>query len=196
MNLMDSDGLVNDYLEALARAAQSLPAQRREELLADVRSHVAESGATTEVEVRNVLERLGSPEEILAAYEEAPPTRPEPRLRLREYAALVLLPFGGFLFVVGWLVGVVLLWTSDRWRTGEKLLGTLSLPLGYLSLVILALLPGRSCAGISDATGTVVESCSGVGLPGWVGVPLLVLLAVAPLVSIAVLAKRAAPDRA
>lgn len=94
MTVMDPNRLVDDYIESLARAARSLPAGRREELLADVRSHVAESGATTEAEVRNVLERLGSAEEILAEYEDVPgtPPRVEPRLRIQEYAALVLLP--------------------------------------------------------------------------------------------------------
>lgn len=198
MTVMDSDRLVNDYIERLARAARSLPEERREELLADVRSHVAESGATTDVEVRNVLERLGSVEEILAGYEEAQTSRPltEPRLRLQEYAVLLLLPFGGFLFMVGWLVGVTLLWTSDRWRKGEKILGTLLLPFGYLSLAVAGMYPGQTCARVVDGSGEVIDTCTGVGLPIWIGIPLLVLLAIAPLVSIAALAKRAAPNRA
>ena len=199
MTVMDPNRLVDHYIDGLARAAQSLPAVRREELLADVRSHVAESGATTEAEVRNVLERLGSAEEILAEYEDAPgapPPRAEPRLRFQEYAVLVLLPLGGFLFIVGWLVGVALLWTSDRWRTGEKLLGTLFPPFGYLSFAIAGLLPGQTCATVSDGSGGVTESCTGFALPIWVTVPLFVLLLLAPVVTVAVLASRAAPSRA
>lgn len=198
MTVMDPNRLVNDYLEGLDRAAQSLPAERRAELLADVRSHIAESGATTEAEVRNVLERLGTPEEIVAEYEDtqgAPP-RVEPRLRFQEYATLVLLPLGGFLFFVGWLVGVVLLWTSDRWRTGEKLLGTFFPPFGYLSLIILGMLPGQTCTGVSDPSGGVTESCTGGALPIWIGIPLFALLAIAPIATVAVLAHRAAPNRA
>lgn len=195
---MNSDRLVNDYIERLARAARSLPEERREELLADVRSHVAESGATTDVEVRNVLERLGSVEEILAEIDEgrASVPRVEPRLTLREYAVLLLLPFGGFVYIVGWLVGVTLLWTSDRWRTGEKILGTLLLPFGYLPLALAGMLPGRACGTVVAQSGKVIETCEDVGLPSWIGIPLLVLLAIAPLVSITVLARRAAPHRA
>lgn len=198
MTVMDPNRLVDDYIESLARAARSLPAGRREELLADVRSHVAESGATTEAEVRNVLERLGSAEEILAEYEDVPgtPPRVEPRLRIQEYAALVLLPLGGFLFIVGWLVGVVLLWTSDRWRTSEKLLGTFFPPFGYLALIILGMLPGQICTGVSDGSGGVTESCTGAALPIWIGMPLFALLAIAPIATVAVLAHRAAPNRA
>ena len=198
MTVMDPNRLVDDYIDGLARAAQSLPAARREELLGDVRSHVAESGATTEAEVRNVLERLGSAEEILAEYEDAPVASPraEPRLRFQEYAVLVLLPLGGFLFIVGWLVGVALLWTSDRWRTGEKLLGTVFPPFGYLSFAIAGLLPGQTCGTVSDGSGGVTESCTGFALPVWVGVPLFVLVLIAPVVTVAVLASRAAPNRA
>lgn len=211
MTVMDSNRLVNDYLEGLDRAAQSLPAERREELLADVRSHIAESGATTEADVRNVLERLGTPEEIVAGYEDTqgpPPPPAESRLRFHEYAALALLPFGGFLFIVGWFFGVMLLWTSNRWRIGEKVLGTLVLPFGYLSLVIIGMLPGQTCSEVSTSTPTrvggpnpagdpeVIESCSGFAIPAWIGIPLLVVLLIAPVVMVAFLAYRAAPNRA
>lgn len=199
MTVMDSDRLVNEYVESLARAARSLSRERREELSADVRSHVAESGATTEAEVRNVLERLGSVEEIVAGYgeEQASVPRAEPRLRLREYAALLLLPFGGFVFVVGWFAGVALLWASDRWRTGEKVLGTLLLPFGYLPVMLATVLQGRSCTGLVDQSDRVIqETCTGVGLPPSIDTPLFVLLAIVPVVSMAVLAKRAAPNRA
>ena len=197
MTVMDPNRLVDDYIDGLARAAQSLPAERREELLADVRSHVAESGATTEAEVRNVLERLGSAEEILAAYEDAPgpPPRVEPRLRFQEYAALVLLPLGGFLFIIGWLVGVALLWASNRWRTGEKWLGTLFPPFGYLSLVVVGLLPGQTCGTATDGSGGVTESCTGFALPIWIGIPLFAILVIGPIATVALLASRAAPNR-
>jgi hypothetical protein len=43
-----------------------------------------------------------------------------------EVAAMLLLLFGGIpLLLVGWIVGVVLLWVSPRWRLTDKLLGTL-----------------------------------------------------------------------
>ncbi|TML11728.1 MAG: hypothetical protein E6G39_13085 [Actinobacteria bacterium] len=48
----------------------------------------------------------------------------------REPIAIVLLLIGAPLFGVGWLVGVVLLWSSPVWRLGDKLLGTLVWPFG------------------------------------------------------------------
>jgi hypothetical protein len=47
-----------------------------------------------------------------------------------ETAALVLLLFGGFVFGVGWIIGLVLLWSSAVWTPWEKLLGTLVVPGG------------------------------------------------------------------
>ncbi len=67
--------LVADYLRRLERASASLPRTRRTELVAEIREHIddalLEAGAADEVAVRNVLERLGPPEEIAAAA--APP---------------------------------------------------------------------------------------------------------------------------
>ena len=58
------------------------------------------------------------------------PAPSEPRLRVRDAVGLALLPVGALAFGVGWLVGVVLLWTSDRSTTRERLLGTLVWPCG------------------------------------------------------------------
>ena len=70
-SLLDADVLVRDYLGRLEAAAAVLPASRREELASEVREHIdtalAEAGRNDEVTVRNILGRLGSPEEIVAA---------------------------------------------------------------------------------------------------------------------------------
>ncbi|HET6741711.1 MAG TPA: hypothetical protein VFH76_22365 [Kribbella sp.] len=57
----------------------------------------------------------------------------EPRLRTRDWITLALLVFGPFLLVIGWLVGVWLLWTSNRWSTVWKLVGTVAWPVGWLA---------------------------------------------------------------
>jgi hypothetical protein len=56
---------------------------------------------------------------------------PEPRLRTRELVTLALLIVGPFLLVIGWLVGVWLLWTSNRWSTIWKIVGTIAWPIGW-----------------------------------------------------------------
>ena len=47
-----------------------------------------------------------------------------------EIGAVVMLTVGSLIPVLGWAVGVVLLWSSGRWRPSEKLLGTLIVPGG------------------------------------------------------------------
>jgi hypothetical protein len=75
---MIADDLAADYLRRLDAAATALPAARRSELAAEVREHidaaVADAGRSDELTMRNVLERLGPPEEIAleAARSEAP----------------------------------------------------------------------------------------------------------------------------
>ena len=68
---MEAEALVSDYLGRLEQAAQPLAADRRGELIAEVQDHIesalTEAGSRDEVTARNVLERLGAPEEIVAA---------------------------------------------------------------------------------------------------------------------------------
>ena len=85
--------LVQDYLRRLEQAAAPLPRSRRAELVAEIREHIddalLEAGAADEVAVRNVLERLGPPEEIVAAA--ATPTGPTGRAGRLEIGALIAL---------------------------------------------------------------------------------------------------------
>lgn len=67
---MNADALVADYLGRLEAAAWPLPPERRTELASEVREHIeaalSEAGSRDEVTIRNVLDRLGRPEEIVA----------------------------------------------------------------------------------------------------------------------------------
>jgi hypothetical protein len=120
MITLETDRLVDDYLRRLDVAAAELAPERRNELVAEIREHIdaalrAEEEAD-EVAVRNVLERLGSPEEIVEA-EAAPEDEARPgKLELAALIALVV-P------VLGWLVGIVLVLVSRAWTSREKLVG-------------------------------------------------------------------------
>ena len=62
--------LVDDYLRRLERAAYALPPDRRAELVLEIKGHIDEAmasapGQTDEAWTRTVLERLGTPEEIV-----------------------------------------------------------------------------------------------------------------------------------
>lgn len=117
-----------------------------------------EAGAADEVAVRNVLERLGPPEEIAAAA--APAQRHSGRLELAAMIALAI-PF------VGWLVGIVLVGASRAWTGREKAVGiaVVLLPAILLFLGVVAA-QGASGSDESLPPGTLSEeqTSSGGGL--------------------------------
>lgn len=211
MTPLDSDPLVAGYLSRLAHSAAGLAPDRREELVAEIREHIeaaltVEDAPVTEARVRTVLDRLGSPEEIVAAAGggEAVATAPlyaplgpprRPGIGLEILAVLLLVT--GFPPILGWLVGAVLLWSSRRWTLSDKLLGTLVVPGGLMTLGAFGVLgasqtcTGGSVTGPDGTTQQLPEQCTGTAAPAWLGVPLLVLLVVAPLVVGAYLLSRA-----
>jgi uncharacterized membrane protein len=154
---MDTDGLVREYIGRLDAAAAGLPAERRSELETEVREHIEtalqEAGSRDEVAVRNVLERLGSPVDIVAAESDGIRDRlPEnaaaqsvttqrfPRAwGATEIIALLLLTVGAIVLpFLGPLLGLIFVWLSDIWTRNQKLIATaivlvlLLLPIGLL----------------------------------------------------------------
>ena len=132
MTTMGRDRLVDDYLRRLEAAAAHLPRARRRELVCEIEEHVDAALAETgddETAVRNVLERLGSPEEIAAAAG-APPERG--RLEL---AALIVL-WVSFVFPVGgYVIGAGLVLGSKAWKEREKLIGLVLAPIVVIAVV-------------------------------------------------------------
>jgi hypothetical protein len=169
----DADRLIEDYLRRLRSAARRLPRKSREDLLAQVGAHIAEARAAgeaaSEAAARNLLDRLGDPEQIAAAVAAETIGPQHSRLGGLEIAAVVLLLVGGVIFVVGWLVGVVLLWASPRWRWTDKLLGTLVWPgglMGALTAAEVVSLFGRSEGGATIcSSGTVAPNPAGMSFP-------------------------------
>lgn len=155
MTTVNSARIVDDYLTRLdaAGATAGLPPARRAELVADIREHVhvalgRADGGDDEVAVRNVLERLGPPEEIAAAAVE--PTAPSPsaperrRVGVLEVAALLtlLVPF------VGWAIGGILVLLSGAWTGRDKLTALLLASLAFvLPLLATLLAPAGSGPG-------------------------------------------------
>jgi hypothetical protein len=160
---VDAEALVHDYLGRLDSAAGSLPASRRAELAGEVRQHIemalAEAGGRDEVTVRNVLDRLGPPDEIVDAERGAagpPPgwTIPMPSAAAGgsgwgavEIVAILLLTLGSLLLpVIGPLLGLIFVWASAVWTTRQKLIAT-----GIV--VVLALLPILLLLGVRSGGG-------------------------------------------
>jgi hypothetical protein len=204
-----ADDAVADYLDDLRDALIGASRPRRRELVAEIEAHIAQARAELddpfdEIAVRNLLERLGDPAQIAAEeigtapMDPAPSVAPAPPSRggaWREPAAIVLLLFGAFVGGVGWLVGVVLLWASPRWTTGDKLIGTLLWPGGLTaSLIAVAFYASESIQATScfEATTAGGFSCpdSGSSITAYVA---LVAIALVPVLTAFFLAVRLKP---
>jgi hypothetical protein len=187
MTTSTADRLVDDYLERLADAAQALPRDRCTELVSETREHIAASmigsAGADEAAVRTMLDRLGEPDDIVAAAMEIdPPDRPAysrpPQGRQRgiglEVGAAIMLTAGSLIPIFGWLIGLMLLWSSGLWRRSEKVLATLIVPGGPGLVLLFGLLPAQSCVGASGGpvggqVTTTVPVCTGFALPPALG---------------------------
>jgi hypothetical protein len=162
MVTMRTDNLVETYLRRLEAAAAHMQPSRRAELVAEIREHIEtalrQEDEVGEIAVRNVLERLGPPEEIVEAAE--PPTEPgwsRARAGALEIVALVSL----LVPVLGWLVGIVLVAVSRAWSNREKALG---ITLALLPLVLPLLVVMASAGGSEEMVPVEPQPGSG-GLP-------------------------------
>ena len=112
MITVKTDRLVDDYLRRLEEAAAHLQRSRRTELVAAIREHIdaalREEEAAGEAAVRNVLERLGTPEQIVDAAEPAPGEEPRRAGKLEIWALIALV-----VPVIGWLFGLSLFRTPS-----------------------------------------------------------------------------------
>ena len=164
-----SDRLVDDYLKRLRRELRDLPRDRRNEVLRDIEGHIAEARAElpseSEDQIRAMLDRLGDPAVIADdAWERYGLSRGA--TGTREVAAIVLLLLGGFVFLAGWIFGLILLWSSKAWTTTDKLIGTLLIPGGLAASAFVAFgLAFAPTINDTACTGSAVVSVNGIAVP-------------------------------
>jgi hypothetical protein len=187
------DELVADYLKRLDKELRDLPRGRRRELVDEIAGHIAEGRADLELEdeasVRTLLDRIGAPEDIAAEARER--FGVQRRGGALDVVALILLLIGGVVVpLIGWLVGVVLLWSSSVWTAREKLIGTLVVPGGLALPFFLTVYGGSSEICVEMSGGEV--SCTGGLSPTRqvLMIALLVVLVVAPVATAIFLARR------
>lgn len=170
---MDSETFLADYLARLdsAALAADIPADRRIELLSDVREHlelaIAEVGPDADGGLPGIVARLGTPEEIVDAETAltgprddasrgvpvTPPLAWHPRVSTESKALLWLAVGGTILPFVGSLVGLWFVWSSRRWTIVQKRTATITLAgLLVLSAVIVGplLVAGELTAVINN----------------------------------------------
>ena len=132
-----TDLLITDYLARVERAAAGLPPGRRAELLRDLREHIdierAEFPGESETHIRTVLERLGDPEQIVAAADTGetprippvlPPAAAAPRKRTTAWVVGAAVAAAVLLFC---LLGVLLM-TMSRSEEGPAPVATVGRP--------------------------------------------------------------------
>ena len=183
------------YLRRVRRGGRDLPRDRLDELLIDLEEHLsAEIPAdASDEEARRVLERLGDPREIVEAERPEMIVRSE-RRGTREWVAIFLLLFGFAAAGIGWIVGVILLWSSRAWTTRDKIIGTLVLPGGLFASAVLVLLAAGQAHKTSclDNGGALVHCTHGPNTgPSTIVSIALVSLALTPVATAAYLAHRA-----
>ena len=157
-----TDPLVDDYLRRLGAAASALPAHRRDELISEIRGHLQEAlrqaPANDEAAVRNVLERLGPPEEIVdAATDPAPPGQLAAPFRQTNGLAIV-----SVLLAVLWFAGIG---------------SVLALVFGYRARREI-----KNSAGSQTGSGLAIAGI----IIGWIGIAILVAGAAAGVLALLV----------
>jgi hypothetical protein len=160
------DLLLDDYLLQLGRAARKLPGWQRTLFLAEIADQIdddLQAGGPVDLDrMHAVLDELGDPEILVRTGETIPDWPAGPELA----TVLVLLAGGVVVPVIGWIVGVALLWASPRWRLGDKLLGTFIWPGGLAGLAWLGLAAGLSSRGPAPiAWQTVIAPAVILGIP-------------------------------
>lgn len=177
--------LVVDYLTRLRSEALRLPDAEARDLVADIEEHfqaAEREGRTSEAELRTLIDRLGRPEDVVAAAapdRSAPSAPPVPRreattvglLLTAEVPALtvLLLPIG----IIVWIIGMVMLALCRRWNTSQRGTAWVVLASG-LPIAMLALAVGSLAMSVSTQTCETgadgVEVCRQVassGPPMW-----------------------------
>jgi hypothetical protein len=147
-----TDALVENYLRRLDAAASTLPPDRRAELVSEIRDHLQEglrqSGTNDEASVRNLLERLGPPEDIVteAAGPMAPTHHAVPAPEMNRFAVTSVVLGALWLLGIGSVLALVFGYRarSEIKRTEPSqsgaVLATVGIILGWVGIALLLLL--------------------------------------------------------
>jgi hypothetical protein len=106
------------------------------------------------------------------------------RTVVRDKWVPVLVLLGGFLVLVGWFVGIALLWSSQTWRLRDKLLGTLLWPGGLVGVSLMGLAGSRVCGTSGGPGQPTIEHCTTSGFvpPIAVGITILAAMVAVPII--------------
>lgn len=135
-------------LRSFENAIKVVPIERRELLMKDVCEEVDRLRASRQSvdakEVERSIEELMEKVVVSAGMDAPPPTG---KVTLREWLTPGLLLLGGFIVIVGWVIGIVFLWSSPKWTKWDKVLATMIWPFGYFGVIVVYGLAGSVVAG-------------------------------------------------
>ncbi|MGO0576824.1 HAAS signaling domain-containing protein [Ornithinimicrobium panacihumi] len=182
--------LVRDYLDRLHQEATRLPAHEGRELEANIREHFAEAlgPQADEATVRDTIDRLGDPAELVDA---AVGARPEPGpvpgtdrpdTGAREAAAIALLLGAAVLFILWplaipmWIVGLVMVFTARRWTPTLKAWAGIVLGAAMPIAMVVVGFAGMTAWEQCEVTSEGVDTCADndITTVGWVIIALLI----------------------
>jgi hypothetical protein len=171
----EADKLVRRYLAQLDAALRGVDASRGEEILAEVHGHIEEGRAGLDpgdaASVRTFLDRVGDPAAI-AAEAGAPP----PGSRRWDAWAPWLIIFGPVASGLGWIAGMLILWTSPTWSRRDQLIATF-VPLAGLVALFFGLVAAlRAAAGCPGAALHASAGCTAKGFTLPLGVAILLVV--------------------
>jgi HAAS len=145
----EADKLIRRYLAQLDAALRGVDASRREEILAEVHEHIEEGRAGLDPDdaesVRTLLDKVGDPA-VIAAEAGAPP----PGSGRWDAWAPWLIIFGPVASGLGWIAGMLILWTSPTWSRRDQLIATFVPLAGLVALffgLVAALRAAAGCSG-------------------------------------------------
>ncbi|MEV7596997.1 hypothetical protein AB0O91_06360 [Kitasatospora sp. NPDC089797] len=164
--------LVRAHLDAVARGTATLPPERRNELLADLREHIEVSlseAPLTEEAVRSVLAQLGTPRQIIDAAlaeegQSAPTAETAGWTNLTLALAVLALPLalvpalGPVLGFASAVVAAIRVTRSRQWTRREKWQATLLLVSPLLLTPVLAAVVSILSGGLTPGAVLAVSA--------------------------------------
>ena len=173
----EADKLVRRYLAQLDAALHGVDASRRQEILAEVHEHIDEERTGLDpgdtASVRTLLDRVGDPAAI-AAEAGAPP----PGSRRWDAWAPWLIIFGPVASGLGWIAGMLILWTSPTWSRRDQLIATFAPLAGLAALffgLVAVLRAAAGCPGHVPAL-HAAAGCTAKGFALPLGVAILLVV--------------------
>lgn len=129
------DPQVEQYLSKLRREAAVLPADRRADLLREIRAHV-ESALHSGEPPERVVTNLGDPRTVVAEAQSEPMA--ESQFAAVDVGAILLLALTALFSVFAWFGAAVMGFRSAAWSPKQKLIGVVLWPWATFALLFFA----------------------------------------------------------